>query len=84
MTGVPVVASDIGPYKELNDGYHALKSTNTNNWAENINYLLKNKDEQQRIVGIAKQHIRAKYTTDRLIPTWDEVFQSYIGTGFGR
>ena len=84
MTGIPVVASNVGPYKELNDGYHALKSTTTNEWVENINYLLKNKDEQQRIVGIAKHHIRAKYSTDHLIPTWNEVFQSYVGTGFAR
>ena len=84
MTGIPTVASEWGPYKDLRDGQDAYLIQTKTGWVEAINHLIKNKHDRDKLVATAKQRIVDEFTTDRLIPTWHKVLQSYIGTGFAR
>lgn len=84
MVGIPLIASEVGPYKQLRDGKDAFLVQTKQGWVEAIDYLIKNKNDRDKLVATAKQRIADEFTTDKLIPTWNEVFQSLIGTGFTR
>lgn len=82
LAGIPMVASQWGPYLDLEDTVDAYLVKTSQGWVEAINYLLKNKDERDRIITNSRQRIHREFTIERTLPAWREVFSRYIGRGF--
>lgn len=84
MAGIPMVASEWGPYKELVDGDEAYLVKTTGGWINAINYLLENPDDGKRLVENSRARIEREFSPSAVVPTWRDVFEKYLGNGFAR
>jgi glycosyltransferase involved in cell wall biosynthesis len=84
MTGIPLIASDFGPYTALRDAKDAYLVNDTDEWVDIIDYLLQNPNERKRLVENSRERIRKEFSIETAIPRWRKIFQDYIGKGFHR
>lgn len=84
MTGIPMVASEWGPYLDLRDGEDAYLVKTKDGWVDAINNLIQNPHERTRLVANARKRILDEYTIQHTIPKWRKVFSDYLGSGFKR
>lgn len=82
MTGIPMVASEWGPYISLRDGQDAYLVKTKEGWVEAITYLLENKNERNRLITTARERISSEFTIEHTLPAWGKVFDTHIGHGF--
>lgn len=82
MTGIPIVASEWGPYLDLRDGKDAYLVKSTHGWIDAINHLLSNHADGQQLVATSRERIRREFTIQHALPAWREVFTKYLGRGF--
>jgi hypothetical protein len=64
VQGIPIIASDIGPYRDIPDGA-AIKIDNTPiQWAEALRNMVQDKDLRARVRKAAKEAVHASHTVD--------------------
>jgi glycosyltransferase involved in cell wall biosynthesis len=72
--GIPVVASDVGPYREVKNGETGLKvSVNVSTrWQSAIQELLNNERARKQMGAAAREWVRSTYSMDVTGPLWAE------------
>jgi O-antigen biosynthesis protein len=79
MTDTPVVASNIGPYKNLYHQTDALLCVTDNDWVEAINTLIEQPKLRETYVRNAKSRIAKEYTNPK---EWRTAFERFASAGF--
>lgn len=76
--GVPIVASDIGPYSDIKNGVDGVLVKSYDGWLDAINRLLDSPEDGRRIVGSARERVAKNYDIRNTALIWQNVF---IGEG---
>lgn len=73
--GIPVVASPVGPYKEINPFVNGLVARDTDEWIRNISLLVSNRDIRQSLGRAARQYVLSRYDVARWYVRWQRAYQ---------
>ena len=79
--GVPCLASDISPHREIiTDGVEGFlfQSDNSCNLAARLDYLLKNSKELKTVTQKAKQKVEKEYNWSKIIDQVEEVYHRVL------
>jgi glycosyltransferase involved in cell wall biosynthesis len=82
MTDTPVIASNIGPYRDLHHQEDALLCVTEDDWVENINTLLEHPELRDKYVESAKRRIKNEFSPKARIHEWRNTFTRFGKGGF--
>ena len=74
--GVPCIASDVTPYKEvIEDGKNGFLVESMEQWKEKILYLLNNKEDSVNMLLEARKTVSEHYDIKKVVKEWERVFR---------
>lgn len=74
--GVPCVASDVTPYKEvINHGENGFLANTMEEWIEYMQYLLDNSEDGMRMVRKSRKTVEQHFDLKQVIQDWKKVFR---------
>lgn len=74
--GIPVIASNVGPYKEyVVDGVNGFLVDTPAEWTDRLNLLIEDSDLRATMSAAARQHAKA-HTIDRTAHLWETAFRN--------
>lgn len=76
--GIPVIASDVGPYREfVDDGVTGFLVRRESEWIDRIRLLVEDADLRERMGAAAREKAR-KHTIQAGWGQWEQVFRSVL------
>jgi glycosyltransferase involved in cell wall biosynthesis len=74
--GIPVIASNVGPYKDyIIDGVNGFLVNTETEWVDRMNLLLEDADMRARMGAAGRVHAEA-HTINHTAPLWEAAFRS--------
>jgi len=74
--GIPVIASNVGPYREyVVDGVNGFLVDTEAEWVDRINLLLEDTDLRNTMGVAAREHAKS-HTIDKTAPLWEAAFRA--------
>lgn len=78
MLGIPTIASNVGPYKEIEHRETGLLASNDMEWYSYLEELIKNEQERKRLGSNAKQYVLDNLNIQERIGEWNNVYRTII------
>jgi glycosyltransferase involved in cell wall biosynthesis len=74
--GIPVIASNVGPYRDyVIDGVNGFLVDTEAEWADRMNLLLEDVDLRNTMGAAGREHAKA-FTVDHTAPLWESAFRN--------
>lgn len=78
MLEIPIIASDIEPYKCIKHGIDGFLASTTEQWVRYVSLLIENEEKRREIGRNAKKSILKDWTTDKFLPLYEELFKKLV------
>ena len=79
MLGIPCVASKTYPYEtSIEHGKTGYLVDSKSQWVKHLSWLIESKTKREMIGAAAKKEVLAKYTIDKQLPKYKEVFDKIM------
>jgi glycosyltransferase involved in cell wall biosynthesis len=75
MLGVPTVASDVLPYRDIKHGKTGYLATSPKQFTKYLKWLIEDKDLREKIGKAAKQDVLDNWTIDKFLPQYQKLFK---------
>lgn len=76
--GIPVVASNVGPYRDyVVDGVNGFLVDTEDEWVDRLNLLISDTDLRRRMGEAGREHAKA-HTIEQTAPMWEAAFRSLL------
>lgn len=75
MLEIPVVASDVEPYRCIKHGKTGFLATSTEQWVKYLSLLIENEAKRREIGMNAKQDVLENWSIDKFLPLYEELFE---------
>ena len=77
--GMPTVASNVSPYKEvIENDKNGLLASNTDEWVEQIEQLVKDKEKRKKLARNAYEDISENHCADKYAYKWVDAYTKII------
>ena len=74
MLKIPMVASDVDPYKCITHGFNGYLASNQEQWVRYLELLIENEQKRVEIGENAYQIVVENWTIDKFLPTYQSLF----------
>ena len=75
MLELPMVASDVTPYRSIRHATTGFLASNTEQWVKYLSFLIENAQKRRQIGKNAKTEVLKNWTIDKQLPKYEELFQ---------
>jgi glycosyltransferase involved in cell wall biosynthesis len=74
MLGIPMVASDVLPYRSIQHGKTGFLASNKDQWLKYLSHLIENPAERKKIGSQAKEEVIKNWNIKNFLPLYEKLF----------
>lgn len=78
MLGIPMVASDVKPYQDIEHGKTGYLASSPSQFKKYLKWLIENEEKRREIGNNAKQYVLDNWTIDKFLPKYEELFDKLM------
>ena len=78
MLEIPIVASDVEPYRSIQHGKTGFLASSREHWMKYLIKLIEDKDLRERIGKAAKQDALDNWTIDKFLPLYEDLLKKML------
>lgn len=78
MLSIPMVASDVTPYRDIKHAKTGFLASNTEQWVKYLSLLIENPALRQKIGSQAKAEVLKNWTIDKFLPLYEKLFKKIM------
>lgn len=78
MLEIPMVASDVLPYRSIQHGKTGYLATNKEQWVKYLSLLIENASKRKEIGKEAKREVMKNWTIEKFLPLYENLFTKLL------